>query len=223
MKLVRTMDRAEERAGLEDVGEQALMRGLATAFPFVRLGLSRSGIGRRSDDRPHSSVGNSPCRGPTLTAARLMSKVSDHIKPPVVGAVSCVVQRPASKPVSLFDLGARFFVPTRAAAGTPRAAAVKAGRRGASAALSAVARLRAVGTISRPAPGVRTARLIAQMKADSSRAIAVATMLGSLPLRISDRKRPHNRVWAFQAISRTRLGAAATFACFSRPTRGGCR
>src|SRR5215813_440130 len=74
-----------------------------------------------------------------------MSKVSDHISPPVVGAVSCVVQRPASKPVSLFDLGARFFVPTRAAAGTPRAAAVKAGRRGASAALSAVARPRLDG------------------------------------------------------------------------------
>src|SRR5215475_15512804 len=192
------------------------MRGLATAFPFVRLGLSRSRIGRRSDDRPHSSVGHSPA-GPTLTAARLMSKVSDHIRPPVVGAVSCVVQRPASKPVSLFDLGARFFVPTRAAAGTPRAAAVKAGRRDASATRSAVARpgldgcehgvtLWAVGTlrISNPAPGARTSRLIAQMKADSSRAIAVATMFGSLPLRTSDRKRPHNRVWAFHAISRTR-------------------
>src|SRR5215475_14920223 len=113
-----------------------------------------------------------------------MSKVSDHIRPPVVGAVSCVVQRPASKPVSLFDLGARFFVPTRAAAGTPRAAAVKAGRRGVSAALSAVARprldggehgvrLRAVGT--KTSPGAMTSRLIAQMKADSSRAIAVAT------------------------------------------------
>ena len=36
------------------------------------------------------------------------------------------------------------------------------------------------------------------------------------PLR--DRKRPHNRVCAFQAISRTRLGAAATFACFSPPS-----
>ena len=34
--------RAEERAGPEDVGQQALMRGLDTAFPFVRLGLSRS-------------------------------------------------------------------------------------------------------------------------------------------------------------------------------------
>jgi hypothetical protein len=53
-----------------------------------------------------------------------------------------VVQRPAdpaSKPVSLFDLG-RFFVPTRAAAVPPRAAAVKVGRRGAPATPSAVAR-----------------------------------------------------------------------------------
>ena len=34
------MDRAEEKAGLKDVGEQALMRGLDTAFPCFRLGLS---------------------------------------------------------------------------------------------------------------------------------------------------------------------------------------
>jgi hypothetical protein len=34
--------------------------------------------------------------------------------------------------------------------------------------------------------------LIAQMKADSSRAIAVATMVGRLPFRASDRKRPHS-------------------------------
>ena len=34
------MGRAEERAGPEDVGDQALMRGLVTAFPFVRPGLS---------------------------------------------------------------------------------------------------------------------------------------------------------------------------------------
>src|SRR5262249_44642183 len=74
------------------------------------------------------------------------------------------------------------------------------------------------------APRVRmTSRLIAQMKADSSRAIAVAAIVGSLPLRRSERKRPHNRVCAFHAISRTRLGAAATFGCFSRPTRAGCR
>src|SRR5580704_16871876 len=38
VKLV--VDRAEERAGPEDVGDQALMRGLVTAFPFVRPGLS---------------------------------------------------------------------------------------------------------------------------------------------------------------------------------------
>ena len=32
------MDRAEERAGAEDVGEQALMRVLDTAFPFFSSG-----------------------------------------------------------------------------------------------------------------------------------------------------------------------------------------
>ena len=68
-----------------------------------------------------------------------------------------------------------------------------------------------------------TSRLIAQMKAESSRAIAVATTVRSLPFRSSDRKRLHSRVCAFHAISRTRLGAAATFGCFSRPTRGGYR
>jgi hypothetical protein len=34
------MDRAEAKAEPKDVGEQALMRGLDTAFPFFRLGLS---------------------------------------------------------------------------------------------------------------------------------------------------------------------------------------
>src|SRR6202521_3416428 len=67
------MDRAEERAGPEDVGDQALMRGLDTALPFVRPGLSLSEIGRRSCDRPRSKLGSSPCRGPALSAARLMS------------------------------------------------------------------------------------------------------------------------------------------------------
>src|SRR5947209_13446876 len=67
------MDRAEERAGPEDVGDQALMRGLDTALPFVRPGLSLSEIGRRSCDRPHSKLGSSPCRGPALSAARLIS------------------------------------------------------------------------------------------------------------------------------------------------------
>ena len=66
------MDRAEEKAGPEDVGEQALMRGLDTAFPFVRLRLSRSSIGRRSDDRPLSVPREFLCRGPALTAARLV-------------------------------------------------------------------------------------------------------------------------------------------------------
>jgi len=37
------MNHAEERTEPEDVGEQALMRGLDTAFPFFRLGLSLSG------------------------------------------------------------------------------------------------------------------------------------------------------------------------------------
>src|SRR5258706_10671315 len=66
------MDRAEERAGPEDVGDQALMRGLDTALPFVRPGLSLSEIGRRSCDRPRSKLGSSPCRGPALASARLM-------------------------------------------------------------------------------------------------------------------------------------------------------
>ena len=71
------MDRAEEKAGPKDVGEQALMRGLDTAFPFFRLGLSWSSVGRRSDDRPHNGFQEFPCRGPAFTPARLMS--SDHI------------------------------------------------------------------------------------------------------------------------------------------------
>ena len=41
------MDRAEEKAEPKDVGEQALMRGLDTAVPSVRPGLSRSYNGRR--------------------------------------------------------------------------------------------------------------------------------------------------------------------------------
>ena len=43
-EVLALMDRAEERAGPEDVGEQALMRGLDTAFPFFRLGLSWSSV-----------------------------------------------------------------------------------------------------------------------------------------------------------------------------------
>jgi len=39
-EVLAPMDRAEEKAGPKDVGEQALMRGLDTAFPLFRLGLS---------------------------------------------------------------------------------------------------------------------------------------------------------------------------------------
>jgi hypothetical protein len=51
-KLVRRWI-VQKRGGAEDVGKQALICGLVTAFPFDRLGLSRSSIGRRLDDRPH--------------------------------------------------------------------------------------------------------------------------------------------------------------------------
>jgi hypothetical protein len=59
-EVVVPMNRAEERTGPEDVGEQALMRGLDTAFPFFRLGLSLSEVGRRSMIGHIASVGNSP-------------------------------------------------------------------------------------------------------------------------------------------------------------------
>ena len=68
-----------------------------------------------------------------------------------------------------------------------------------------------------------SSRLIAQMKADSSRAVAVTITVRRLPFRSSERKRPHNLVCAFYAISRARLGAASTFGCLSRLTRGGYR
>ena len=154
------MDRAEERAGREDVGDQALMRGLDTALPFVRPGLSLSEIGRRSCDRPHSKLGSSPCRGPALAAARLMSCWLPFFRG---------LQRRGCGPVEPFM--------TRRAVHSPG---------------------------SRYAYRLAmTSRLIAQIKADSSRAIAVATTVGRLPLRVSDRKRPHNLICAFQAISRT--------------------
>ena len=69
------MYRAEERAGPEDVGQQALMRGLDTAFPFVRLGLSGllTGVDQVTGHTVMSR--NSPAVVPALTAARLMSAV----------------------------------------------------------------------------------------------------------------------------------------------------
>jgi hypothetical protein len=66
------VERAEERAGPEDVGDQTLIRGLVTTFPFVRPGLSLSKHGHRSCDRPHSAEREFPCRGPALATARLM-------------------------------------------------------------------------------------------------------------------------------------------------------
>lgn len=47
-------DREWVEAELKDVGDQALMRGLATAFPIVRPGLFLSYCGRRSICRPQS-------------------------------------------------------------------------------------------------------------------------------------------------------------------------
>jgi hypothetical protein len=44
---VHTDDRTWVEAELKDVGDQALMRGLATAFPIVRPGLFLSYCGRR--------------------------------------------------------------------------------------------------------------------------------------------------------------------------------
>ena len=72
-EVLALMDRAEEKAGPEDVGEQALMRGLDTAFPFFVWGCPWSSVGHRSDDRPHNGFQEFPCRGPAFTSARLMS------------------------------------------------------------------------------------------------------------------------------------------------------
>lgn len=46
---VHSDDRAWVEAELKDVGDQALMRGLVTAFPIVRPGLFLSYCGRRLD------------------------------------------------------------------------------------------------------------------------------------------------------------------------------
>jgi hypothetical protein len=86
-EVLALMVRAEEKAGPEDVGEQALMRGLDTAFPFFRLGLSWSSVGRRSDDRPHNGFQEFPCRGSAFTPARLMSATIPLILVAMEGAV----------------------------------------------------------------------------------------------------------------------------------------
>ncbi len=48
------------RQDLKDVGDQALMRGLDTAFPIERLGLSLSYYGRWPIAGHKASVGRSP-------------------------------------------------------------------------------------------------------------------------------------------------------------------
>ena len=48
------------RRNLKDVGDQALMRGLVTAFPSVRPGLSLSYCGRRREAGHKASDGSSP-------------------------------------------------------------------------------------------------------------------------------------------------------------------
>ncbi len=55
--------RALVEAELKDVGDQALIRGLATAFPITRPGLFLSYCGRRSC-RPQSGERTFPCRCP---------------------------------------------------------------------------------------------------------------------------------------------------------------
>ena len=50
----------EERTGPRDVGGQTLIRGLLAAFPFFRLGLSLSKLGRPSRDWLHSAIESSP-------------------------------------------------------------------------------------------------------------------------------------------------------------------
>src|SRR5215212_8457937 len=82
--------------GLKDVGDQALMRGLATAFPSVRPGLSLSYCGRRLG-RPQNVDGGSPAVAPPppmregcawspasasqADHAGWLSRATDHMKP----------------------------------------------------------------------------------------------------------------------------------------------
>jgi hypothetical protein len=61
--------RAEEETELLNVGDQALMRGLVTAFPSFRPGLSLSYCGRRQS-RPQNVQREFPCRCSASTFAR---------------------------------------------------------------------------------------------------------------------------------------------------------
>lgn len=57
---VNGYDRAWVEAELKDVGDQALMRGLATAFPIMRPGLFLSYCGRRSEAGHKADDGYTP-------------------------------------------------------------------------------------------------------------------------------------------------------------------
>jgi hypothetical protein len=54
---------------LKDVGDQALMRGLATAFPSLRPGLTLSYSGRRPMIGHKADDGLFPCRSPASASA----------------------------------------------------------------------------------------------------------------------------------------------------------
>jgi len=59
-EVVVLMDRAEERAGAQDVGEQALMRGLDTAFPLFVWGCPGLASGVDQTIGHIMAFGNSP-------------------------------------------------------------------------------------------------------------------------------------------------------------------
>ena len=78
------------RRDLKDVGDQALMRGLDTAFPIMRPGLSRSYDGRRHEAGHKASDGSSPAvvPPPPMREGRFRrvqavwaSLAIDHMKP----------------------------------------------------------------------------------------------------------------------------------------------
>jgi hypothetical protein len=89
--------RGEERARPEDVGEQALVRGLDTAFPFVRLGLSRSKSGRRSRiGHVESSEVPLPWSRPHCCTIDLMSSVGC---PYLIWTATRSMTRPRRRPL----------------------------------------------------------------------------------------------------------------------------
>lgn len=77
------------RQDLKDVGDQALMRGLDTALPIERLGLSLSYYGRRLIAGHKASVGRSPAvvlpppvrEEDACDQAGCATRPTDHMKP----------------------------------------------------------------------------------------------------------------------------------------------